>query len=132
MDEKEIKKFTDELCELIINTLMSESYELKQLKKTLDFAISNYVLDPDIHKIAYETNTDYKSFYDKMTDDFKKIVEEKHKIIKPLKMVVKFQNTMVHMSTFGLTKLLDKSPKKIVKSNTFIDVMRYLNNVIDS
>lgn len=117
-----------ELCDYVINTIMDESYEQKHYEKVLSFAISNYVLDPDIHKIAYKTNSNYKLFYDKMSDDIKKIVEDKHKTIRPLKAFVKFQNMLVHISTLGLTMLFYKSPKKIVKSRTFVAVMRYLND----
>lgn len=118
----------DRLCDYVINTIMDESYEQKHYKKVLSFAISNYVLDPDIHKIAYKTNSDYKLFYDKLSYNTKKIVEDEHKSIRPLKAFVKFQNMLVHIATFGLTMLFYKSPKRIVKSRTFVAVMRYLND----
>lgn len=107
--------------------LEMEEKLVKDIEKILRTALE-YAYDPDIHNLAYETNSEYKLFYDNLPDDVKAETEKKRRFIKPFLIAKKISHAPYHIGTLGLTKLFEKSPKKVVNSTEFTALFKFINS----
>lgn len=77
---------------------MSSDFE-----KAYTLVLKNYSMVKDVHETAYENNEAYKIFWNGQSEEVKKRIEKARKLNSIGSGTNKFQEGLLHASTFGLS-----------------------------
>ena len=136
-EEFDVEEFKEVLEESFMKSSYMEDLEdgmkmqlVKKFKQLYRMVWRNYVIEPKMHKAAYEYSCEYKLFYDNLSEKAKKVAEKTRKFMGPLGVALDIGYGPLTIASYGIRKLFKATPMQIVQKDDFTEMMKFLNIVM--